>query len=296
MIEDITGQIADSTCGTDRQPTTPVEHAPILSWDHWPEEWRSFDLTDYRHGCLSGEEAHAWLTKALKSRSPSSLCSLSDADVALWAYQELSTTPGVQISWLDKLIHTTGVSRLHDRFLWPLLDHAYQQTPAWLVQNRWEIAARLSYCCMALKGVEIRREGFLYRGQLKEKIDCESVYSFVEEGLFLPAISGRKLAVLSGIHELLTERLISVGTTVTVSCPFPRSVETRKLKSVPQILETLFEADWDLLLCSAGGYSPLFCDYAARMGRQAFDIGSADAMLATGERFHAQFMKREASP
>ena len=265
---------------------------PIMSWEHWPQAWQSFDLTDYHHGCLSGAAAHAWLTQALRQRNPFSLCNLSDGDIAVWVYHELLTVPEIQVEWIQKLADTNGISRLEDRFLWPLLDVCCQQTSAWLVQDHWDIAARLSYCCMTLKGVEIRPEGFWYHGQQKQKVDCEAVYSFAQQGHLLPAIKGRRVAVLGGLHEPLTESLRASGVNVVVSCAFPRSVHAPKLPAVPHILETLFHEDWDLLLCSTGGYSPLFCDFAAQQGRQGFDIGSADSILITGKRFHAQFQNQ----
>ncbi len=278
------------------QPVRPslkpdTDPSAILSWHHWPQKWQSIDLTTYRHGALGGEEAHAWFTEALRKRNPLSLCNMSDADIALWAYRELLTLPEVQPIWLNRLIHTTGVTHDHDQFLWPLLDIAYQETSTWIIQNPWDIAARLSYCCMKLKGVEIRDQGFLYHGQLKKKVNCQSIYTFVERGELHAAMSGRRVAVLSGINDPVTESLKRSGVSVVVSCPFPRSVHSPKLNSIPSILEGLFQEDWDLLLCSAGGYSPIFCHYSASRGRQAFDIGSADGIIATGKRGHAQFTK-----
>jgi len=256
-----------------------------MSWEHWPQAWQHYDLTAYRDGCLLGTQAHQWLAAALRSRTPLSLCSLGDSDVAVWTYDELIRIPGVQQSWLDQLVYMTGIAHPTDRLLWPLMDAAYRQTSAWLIQCQWDIAARLSYCCMELRGVQILPGEFLYHGQPKQKIDCEAVYTFAQSGELLSAIADRRIAIVSGISQELSASFTQLGLNVAVSCPFPRSVHQRKLGTVEPILQELLSQDWDLLLCSAGGLSPVFCHFASQLGRQAFDIGSADALLTTGTRF-----------
>jgi|GEM_PF-2082117 len=262
---------------------------PILSWSHWPPAWQEMDLVSYRAGHLAGGPAHDWLEAQFRRTDPMLIYSLSDADVGLWAYQQLAVMPGVQQEWLDKLCYTTGCFRGHDRLLWPLIDAALEKCDAWLVQMNWEIAACLSAAAMSAKGVQITPEAFLYRGAKKLKIDCEAMFSFVEQGRIFPALQGKRLAVLSGLAEKVGAALCSLGLEVAVCVPFPKSCHTSKLEFLPHILTTLFDHDWDLLLCSAGGLSPLFCDYAFSRGRQGVDMGSCDSLLVTGKRTYIQY-------
>lgn len=63
---------------------------PIMTWDHWPESWETTDLSDYRSGFLTGQEACQWIVDTLNGSEPTAIWGLSDGDVAWWCYDALA--------------------------------------------------------------------------------------------------------------------------------------------------------------------------------------------------------------
>jgi hypothetical protein len=81
--------------------------------------------------------------------------------------------------------------------LWPLLDAACRNTPAWLCQYTWAIAERFTYAALAAHGVGMERDGFRYTGGTKRKIDCNAVYRLIDHGLCWVLLEGKRLAIVT---------------------------------------------------------------------------------------------------
>ena len=60
------------------------------------------------------------------------------------------------------------------------------------------------------------------------------------------------------------------------ACP---PVSVLKRPHWPRMGDELFATDWDLLLCSAGALSAIFCEHSRQAGRRALDVGAFDQML-----------------
>lgn len=264
---------------------------PIMTWDHWPEPWETTDLTEYRAGFLTGRVACRWIVETLNGPEPVALWGLSDGDVAWWCFDALSRTPGVDRHWLDALALTSGLHPADRDELWPLFDEACRNAPHWLVQYGWDIAERFTNAAFTAHGVTIDTEGFGYACGRKRKVDCNAVYKLLGERLWWPLLTGKRLAIVSGQAEAMVARLMdaefvraSDGGDVTWSvatsiiCP---PVNEPKRTHWPRLRDELFDADWDLLLCSAGSLSAILCERARQAGRKALDIGSLDQRLLT---------------
>ena len=271
---------------------------PIMTWDHWPKSWETTELSDYRDGFLTGQEACQWIVDTLNGPEPAAIWSLSDGDVAWWCYDALAKLPDVDRHWLDQLAATSGLHPEDRDELWPLFDEACRNAPAWLCQSNWDIAERFTHAAFAAHGVGIERDGFRYAGGLKRKLDCNAVYQLMDHRLWWPLLEGKRLAVVSGYAEEFAARLVdpefvrttggdevtwSVATTIT--CP-DKTVTKRDywLRS----RDELFAAEWDLLLCSAGSSSAVLCEAARQHKRWAIDVGALDVQVA-----EARFACRE---
>lgn len=271
---------------------------PIMTWDHWPKSWETTELSDYRDGFLTGQEACQWIVDTLNGPEPAAIWSLSDGDVAWWCYDALAKLPDVDRHWLDQLAATSGLHPEDRDELWPLFDEACRNAPAWLCQSNWDIAERFTHAAFAAHGVGIERDGFRYAGGLKRKLDCNAVYQLMDHRLWWPLLEGKRLAVVSGYAEEFAARLVdpefvrttggdevtwSVATTIT--CP-DKAVTKRDywLRS----RDELFAAEWDLLLCSAGSSSAVLCEAARQHKRWAIDVGALDVQVA-----EARFACRE---
>jgi hypothetical protein len=66
--------------------------------------------------------------------------------------------------------------------------------------------------------------------------------------------------------------------TVTTRVAFPPAHESKR-SFWRRMRDILLAADWDLLLCSAGSLSAIFCHHAMRAGRMALDLGTCDSMM-----------------
>ncbi|MFV0444807.1 MAG: hypothetical protein ACK5Q5_14640, partial [Planctomycetaceae bacterium] len=173
--------------------------------------------------------------------------------------------------------------------LWHLFDQACRNAPHWLVQYNWDIAERFTHAALTAQGVTIDAEGFGYARSRKRKVDCNAVYKLIDEDHWWSLLGGKRLAIVSGNADELATRILdeafvraSGGSDVTwsvaakVQCP-DKSVP--KLRHRQRIVDELFSADWDLLLCSAGSLSAILCEQARQAGRKAIDIGSVDQSL-----------------
>lgn len=262
---------------------------PIMTWDHWPEAWETSDLSAYRSGFLSGRGACQWIVDTLNGPEPAAIWGLSDGDVAWWCYDALARKPDVDRDWLDALALTSGLHPEDRDELWPLFDQACRDAPHWLAQYGWDIAERLTHAALLAHGVGVEPDGFHYAGALKRKIDCNAVYKLLDEGLWWSLLAGKRLAIVSGQVDEFAARLLDAafvkatgGGEVTwsiatvLSCP---PVGEPKRSHWPQLHDRLFASDWDLLLCSAGSLSAIFCEHARNAGRMAIDIGSVDAAV-----------------
>lgn len=112
--------------------------------------------------------------------------------------------------------------------------------------------------------------------------------------LWWTLLAGKRLAIVSGQAEALAARLIDPefvratgGAEVTwsvvtaLACP---PVSEPKRTHWPGMRNELFATEWDLLLCSAGSLSAIFCVHAQQTGRKALDIGALDRRLSSPER------------
>jgi hypothetical protein len=266
---------------------------PIMTWDHWPEAWETSDLTEYRSGFLTGREACQWIVNTLNGPEPTAIWGLSDGDVAWWCYDALARTPGVDRRWLDALALTSGLHPEDRDELWPLFDEACRNALHWLVQSGWDIAERFTHAAFTEHGVGVAADGFRYAGSLKRKIDCNAVYKLLDEGLWWPLLSGKRLAIVSGHADALAAKLmdtefvratgggeISWSIDTVLTCP---PVGEAKRAHWPRLRDELFASDWDILLCSAGSLSAIFCEHARKAGRKAIDIGALDTAIILHE-------------
>ena len=258
---------------------------PIMTWNHWPESWETTDLSDYRNGFLTGRDACQWIVDTLNGPEPAAIWGLSDGDVAWWCYDALARMPGVDRHWLDALALTSGLHPEDRDELWPLFDQACRNAPHWLVQYNWDIAERFTHA------VTIDAEGFGYARSRKRKVDCNAAYKLLDEDLWWSLLGGKRLAIVSGNADALAARLsdeslvrangasgVTWSITATQTCP---DKVTAKREFWNHLRDELFEADWDLLLCSAGSLSAILCEYARQVGRKAVDIGSLDHAIST---------------
>ncbi|MEO2016733.1 MAG: hypothetical protein ABGZ53_20445 [Fuerstiella sp.] len=239
---------------------------------------------------MSGREACQWIVDTLNGPEPAAIWGLSDGDVAWWCYDALAKLPDVDRQWLDKLAATSGLHPEDREELWPLFDEACRNAPAWLCQYNWDIAERFTNAAIVALAVGTERDGFRYAGGLKRKIDCNAVYRLMDHGLWWPLLEGKRLAIVSGHADEFATRLLapdfviatgggevtwSVATKIT--CP-DKSVA--KGEFWPRVRDELFEAEWDLLLCSAGSLSTVLCEASRQQTRAALDVGSIDATMS----------------
>ena len=180
----------------------------ILVPEHWPAEWLETDLAEYRAGFLTGEGGTRWIHETLLGPEPAGVWCLADGDVTWWCYDRLAEVPTIQRHWLDCLDRMSGMSaedrvRLGDAF-----DEAAQAATAWLLQYAWDPAERLTWHALQQKGVRFSEGRLVYRGEAKQKVDCNSVYRLHNQGLFWPLLEGRKLAVVSCHAGAIARRLM----------------------------------------------------------------------------------------
>ena len=108
----------------------------------------------------------------------------------------------------------------------------------------------------------------------------------MNHGLWWPLLEGKRLAIVSGCADEFAARLVdpefvkatgggeitwSVATKIT--CP-DKTGAKREFWS--RVRDELFEAEWDLLICSAGSLSAVTCEAARQMGQTSLDVGSLD--------------------
>jgi hypothetical protein len=209
--------------------------------------------------------------------------------VAWWCYDALARLADVDRHWLDDLAYTSGLHPEDREALWPLFDEACRSAPAWLCQFGWDIAERFTHAAFIAHGVGIEPEGFRYAGSLKRKIDCNTVYRLLDEGLWRSLLEGKRLAIVSNQADGVAARLMDEsfvrangGSSVRWSvesrafCP---DKSARKRDHWPRMRDELFAAEWDLLLCSAGSLSAILCEHARQAGRKALDVGALDQVL-----------------
>lgn len=262
---------------------------PIMTWDHWPESWETADMREYRAGFLTGREACQWIVDTLNGPEPAAIWGLSDGDIAWWCCDALSRLPDVDLHWLDELAYTSGLHREDRDELWPLFDEACRNSPHWLVQHGWDIAERFTQAAFLAHEVGVERDGFRYGDRLKRKIDCNAVYKLLDQGLWWKLLEGKRLAIVSGNADALAARLcdesfvrandasvVTWSIAATETCP-DKSVP--KLNTWQRVRDELFASDWDLLLCSAGSLSAIFCEYARQTGRSGIDVGALDLKM-----------------
>lgn len=188
---------------------------------------------------------------------------------------------------------TSGLHPEDQDELWPQFDEACRNAPHWLVQNGWDIAARLTHAALVAHGVGVEADGFRYAGALKRKIDCNAVYKLLDEGLWWSLLEGKRLAIVSGHADALAAKLmdndfvratgggeVSWSIATAFTCP---SVGEPKRAHWPKLRDRLFATDWDLLLCSAGSLSAIVCEHARKVGRKVIDIGALDAAIIRRE-------------
>jgi len=163
------------------------------------------------------------------------------------------------------------------------------------VQYGWDIAERFTQVAMTAHGITIDAEGFGYARGRKRKVDCNAVYTLLEEGLWWSLLAGKRLAIVSGQAEAMAARLMdaefvraAAGGEITwnIAAKVPCSaVREPKYSYWSRMRDKMFNAEWDLLLCSAGSLSAILCEHARQAGRKALDIGALDTqLLAEGDR------------
>ena len=102
-------------------------------------------------------------------------------------------------------------------------------------------------------------------------------------------LEGKRLAIVSGHADEFEARLLNPefvkatgGGEVTwsvamkITCP-DKTVVNREFWH--RVRDEMFEAEWDLLLCSAGTLSTVICEAARHHRRDALDIGAVDIAL-----------------
>lgn len=117
---------------------------------------------------------------------------------------------------------------------------------------------RCRRAALVAHGVGVEPDEFRYCGGLKRKVDCNAVYKLLDEGLWWPLLSGKRLAIVSGNAGSLAIRLMDVdfiratgGGEVTWSAATvltcPPSSEPKRTHWT-RLRDELFATECDLLL------------------------------------------------
>lgn len=64
---------------------------------------------------------------------------------------------------------------------------------------------------LVARGVDIELDGFRYAGARKRKIDCNAVYTLLDEGLWWSLLTGKRMAIVSGHADEFATRLIDAA-------------------------------------------------------------------------------------
>lgn len=255
----------------------------IIHPSHWPSDWMTRDLAEYRNGLLQGIDAARIAVQPFLEDGPAAFFSLGDGEATFWAYQQMRNIPGVQLEWLDAAARSSSFPLSEWELFWPEIDLICTESDVWHIQCNWPLSEAICYASLESMGVEFTEGKAIYLGREKTKADANAIYHLGEFGLWEPLLTGKRLAIVGGLADQLASRFILNGWEVVLALKSP-SIYEPKAPVADQLTDALLSNDrWDLLLCAAGGLSSILCHRVKRAGRKGFDIGQNDHKIISGE-------------
>lgn len=262
---------------------------PIMHEDNWPQEWKSFDLTNYRSVFKTKEETYAFLDDCLKENKLFKSFVMGDGEVLL-----LNPLIATKSNRAFDLLYTTGL--IVDAHIQKAVSAAIEYTSNMFTHSLWEEAARLNYYFMENDFKDEQSfnnfKTFLTTNS-KTLHECTYLYDYIMEGKLLENIKNKVIHIVGGYASELGKKLGDLGYQIGELYDFPRDKKISKHtffeKTIDQMIIDLKgyvnDQTDNIVLVSCGSMSSIvtaICEEDVRI--PALDIGSCDQFLLLGER------------